>query len=126
MGQSLRVRWRITANGSRLPGAGREERHRDGDGRVQVGIAVIADGAGPVTLDGGQAVVEVAVPATARAVIGDPPGHPVPLEGTDRLVGVQDKPGQPLPPQRVVGGLVAAQPGAARRMAELYVDGPAA
>ena len=50
-------------------------------------------------------VVEVAVPAAARAVIGDRPGQPVPLQGADRVVGVQDQPGQPLSPQGVVGAL---------------------
>ena len=33
--------------------------------RVQVGIAVIADRVSPVAVDGGQVVVEVAVPAAA-------------------------------------------------------------
>ena len=33
----------------------------------------------------------------ARAVIDDPPGQPVPLDGADRVVGVQDQPGQPVP-----------------------------
>ena len=59
----------------------------------------------------------------ARAVIDDPPGQPVPLDRADRVVGVQDQPGQPVPAQGVVGGLVAGQPGAARRVAELGVDG---
>ncbi len=71
-------------------------------------------------------VIEVAVPAAARAVIGDPPGQPVPLQAPDRVFGVQDQPGQPVPPQGLVGVLVAGQPGAARRVADLGVDGPPA
>ena len=62
----------------------------------------------------------------ARAVIDDPPGQPVPLDRADRVVGVQDQPGQPGPAQGVVGGLDAGQPGAARRGAELGMDGPSA
>jgi len=121
------VGWRITANGSLLP-AGRAEKkpHRDRDGRVQVGIAVIAERVSPVAVDGGQVVAEVAVPAAARAVIGDRPGQPVPLQGADRVLGVQDQPGQPLSPQGVVGALVAGQPGAARRVAELGAGRPSA
>jgi len=56
----------------------------------------------------------------------DLPGQPVPPHRAGRVVGVQDQPGQPVPPQRVVGRLVAGQPGAAGRVAELGVEGPAA
>ena len=92
----------------------------------RVGEAVITNRPGPVAVDGGDVVVEVAMPAAARAVIGDRPGQPVPLDGAGRVIGVQDQPGQPVPAQGVVGGLVAGQPGAARRVAELAVDGPSA
>jgi hypothetical protein len=66
------------------------------------------------------------VPPAARAVIGDPPGQPVPLRRADRVFGVQDQPGQPVPPQGLVVGPVAGQPGAAGRVAEFGVDGPPA
>jgi len=119
----------LADHGERLTAASRaggEERYRNREARVQVGIAVIADRASPVAADGGQVVVEVAVPAATRAIIGDRPGQPVPLHGAGRVFGVQDQPGQPFPAQDVVVGLVAGQPGAARRVAELGVDGPSA
>jgi len=108
---------RLTAAGL----AGRVERHRDRDARVQVGAA---DSSGPVAVDGGQVMVEVAVPAAARAVIGDPPGQPVPLQGTDQVFGMQDQPGQPVPPQDVVGGRgLAPWPGARRGRAAMIASG---
>jgi hypothetical protein len=54
------------------------------------------------------------VPPAARAVIGDPPGQPVPLHRADRVLGVQDQPGQPVPPQGLVPSwakLVRSLPG---------------
>ena len=92
---------------------------------MQVGVAVVADRGGPVPVDGGNVVVEVAVPAAPRAVIGDPPGQPVPLHRADRVLGMHDLAGQSVPPGGVVGGLVAGQPGTARRVAVLDMDRPA-
>ena len=65
------------------------------------------------------------MPATARAVIIDTLGQPVPLHRPDRILRMHDQARQPLTPRSGVGGLVGGQPGAARRMAELDMDGPA-
>ena len=101
------------------------ERHRDRDARVQVGVTVVADNGGPVPVNGGNVMVEVTAPAAPRAVIGDPPGEPVPLHRAARVLRMYDLAGQPVPPPGVVGGLVAGQPGTTRRMAVLDMDWPA-
>ncbi len=70
--------------------------------------------------------MEVPVPAAALAVILDPLAQPVPLHRADRGFGVQDQARDLLAAAFVIGGLVAGQPGAARAVAVLDVDGTAA
>jgi len=69
--------------------------------------------------------VEVPVPAAARAVIGDALAQPVPLHRPGCRFGVQDQAGDLLVAPGILGGLVAGQPGAARGVAVLDVDGSA-
>jgi hypothetical protein len=58
-------------------------------------------------------------------VIGDPLAEPVPLHRPGGASGVRDQPGHLLAAPLVLGGLVTAEPGTARRVADLEVDGPA-
>ena len=57
------------------------------------GLGVIAHRDGPVAADGGEVVVEVPVPAAARAVVGDALAQPVPLHRPGRRFGVGIRPG---------------------------------
>jgi hypothetical protein len=93
----------------------------DGDVRAQVGVAVVAQQAGPVAVDGGGVGVEVAPSPAAGAVVDEPPAETVALQRPAGRVGAGDQGGDPRAALLVVGGLVAGQPGAGRGVAELEV-----
>lgn len=104
--------------------AGRVEPDRDRDARMQVGVAVVADRRAPVPADSRDVVLEIAMPAAPRAIIGDPLAQPVPLYRSGRGLRVQDQARKLIPAPLVIGGLVLDQPCTTRTMAMLDMDRP--
>ena len=98
----------------------------DRDVWVQVGVAVVADCGCPVAVDGCQVMVEVPVPAAARAIVGDALAQPVSLQQADRGFGVQDQAQELVAASFVIGGLVADKASTARAVAVLDVGRPSA
>ena len=91
---------------------------------MHVGIAVVADCVARVPVDGGEVVVEVAVPPASRAVVLDPLSQPVPLHCARRVFRMHDQSRQPLLAFVFLGALIGGQPGAAGRVAVFDMDGP--